>query len=1189
MKKRMFGAVACLLVLLQLMLALQARASGPVTISQVPVDTSSIVPPNIVFVVDNSGSMDWEVLMSSNGGELWWNTSTQSFTDSSGVPLTNGNAGYVYLFPNGDASSVPDARYYRDSSGYYAVPPIPAFAWTRSSSYNPLYYNPAITYTPWVPAYINGASQSFTDAVPTAARSHPWLPTSGTPTTLDLTTLPATAPTATDYTFRMQNGMTIPGSSIAGIQANVNGTGWQPITTDITLGTSTVSVTTTRYGRTTTSNVTANGPWDVAIPYFPASYWVIDATCTSGPPSCATAPDGQLLRLYQIQPATTTYPSGRTYAAELQNFANWFTYYRKRKLMLAGAMGQVLSQLPSIHGGSVFLDSPSPITMYDFASPVASQNWQMVLGPMYTMVTNSGTPTRTALGYAGAQMMTNKSIIQFACQRNAAMVLTDGYADNSGGPRVGSYNKATYTGTPPYTTTYSNTLADIAAYYYTTNLRSDLLAGQVAYDTSDTSPNADKNRNLHMNTYAMTLGAIGNIYGTGLASALNPYANPPTWTNPSGQDPTAIDDLWHATINGRGTMMTATDAATAAATVQAAILDVIIKSGSQSAVAVSKVNLTPGNSEAYVSSYQVNGWFGDVQAFSVDSTTADISSGTPLWDGQALLDARTPASRLIVTMDGANGPEPFETANLSAATLDLLNLSTSPADNANVLAYLRGARNLEGTTYRKRLHLLGDIVYSEPEVVAGAAARYTDSGYAAFATAVASRQGVLYVGAGDGMLHAFNTSTGAEMWDYIPSFVLPSLKNLASPSYAHQFFVDGSPVSGDVDFGNTLGGSGTPDWHTLLVGGLRAGGNGFYALDVTSPVASSEVDLATKVLWEFPNSSTPTTVADNVGMSFGKPVIAKIDGYGWVVMVTSGYNNTAGDGLGHLFVLNAKTGALIADVPTSAGTAVSPSGLGQISAFAANAQVDATTSAVYGGDLLGNVWRFNLSGDDSTWTAVKLASLADASGNTQPITTAPELSNITTNAGKKRVVLVGTGKLLSAADMATTSVQSFYGLVDDMTSTPLIASPVRAALGQDTATINGTKRVITGTVDYATQKGWYIDLPGTGERISTDPIGAFGAIMFTSNQPSTAGCASNSYLYAISMVTGTELPPPVGTTAVGGQLIGNALASRPVVVVTSTGQVRVLAHESNNTVANVIPPISASNPARRAAWKEISR
>ncbi len=158
---------------------------------------------------------------------------------------------------------------------------------------------------------------------------------------------------------------------------------------------------------------------------------------------------------------------------------------------------------------------------------------------------------------------------------------------------------------------------------------------------------------------------------------------------------------------------------------------------------------------------------------------------------------------------------------------------------------------------------------------------------------------------------AIDAATGDEKWAYIPNLVFSNLKTLSSKVYHHLFYVDSTPAVGDVAINN---GS---SWRTLLVGGLNAGGRGYYALDITNPNVANETELASKVLWEFPNASTPSATANNVGLSFGKPVLAKTKAAGWVVLVTSGYNNSNGDGKGHLFVLNPDTGALIRDIPTT--------------------------------------------------------------------------------------------------------------------------------------------------------------------------------------------------------------------------------------------------------------------------------
>lgn len=776
-----------------LLLAAQmlAAVAAPVSLATVPVDTANLVPPNIIFSLDDSGSMDMEVMQDTADGAFWYDTS--SFYTAAGTANVKATYRYGYLFPNG---MTVDGRLLPDDNPMYAVPPLPEFAVTRSARYNSLYYNPAVTYLPWNPAYIGSASTSFAAADVKKTRSHPIFSVNGTPTTIVLTALTA-ATTNANTTFKMVPGMVIPKNT----NASKNGGKWAVLKEATTVG--------------------KNELYDVDLPYYPATYWAKVTTCPSGA-TCSTAtPDGSILRRYEIRDDKTVFPTGRSYTDELQNFANWFQYYRKRKLMLAASMGQVLSQLTSIRGGvSTFTGAtqskPVDVTMFDFSATAPSANWQAALAPIYQNAASGGTPTRDALLHVGKQFMrTNAGApVQFACQRNAAMVLTDGfgYATTTAVP---AYDKTTYGNQAPYTKTDANTLADIALYYYTKNLRTDLTAGQVAYDQSDLSPNADRNRDIHMNTYALTLGVSGTIFGKNAAATANPFTSPPEWpTKYVSSEPTALDDLWHGTINGRGLMLSATDASTTAAKVQEAITDVLIKAGSQSAVAVSQVNLKAGDSTAYVSSYQVNGWYGDVQSYPVNPATAEINSARPGWSAQEKLDARDPNDRKIAYGTGTgSGAVPFRYASLTPAARTALNLAPA-SDAVDVIDWLRGVRTNEMVTYRARSHVLGDFVYAEPEVVQGATAAYLNAGYPVFAATLSSRARTLYQGGNDGMLHAFDAATGVELWAYIPSFVTARLKNLADKSYTHQFYVDGSPVSGDIKVGN--------DWKTILVGGLRS-------------------------------------------------------------------------------------------------------------------------------------------------------------------------------------------------------------------------------------------------------------------------------------------------------------------------------------------------------------------------------
>jgi type IV pilus assembly protein PilY1 len=261
-------------------------------LASVPLDMKSSVKPNVIFALDDSGSMDFEVLLSTSDGALWWEKTAKSFVsngvpsfNSSGVSGTSGSQTwykYAYLFPNG---STTDARHLTDSTyDHFAIPPIPAYAWVRSAAYNPLFYDPSDTYVPWKPAYVGGGTRTFIGASPTAARSHPIDGTLAHDLTATLTS------TNSNWTFKMLPGMTIPGVSISGITGKKNGSG--------------------AFGAVTTNYaIPSNETWDVSIPYFMATYYVLDSTCTSGT-SCATGPDGQALRRYQIKPGQT-FPSGR--------------------------------------------------------------------------------------------------------------------------------------------------------------------------------------------------------------------------------------------------------------------------------------------------------------------------------------------------------------------------------------------------------------------------------------------------------------------------------------------------------------------------------------------------------------------------------------------------------------------------------------------------------------------------------------------------------------------------------------------------------------------------------------------------------------------------------------------------------------------------------------------------------------
>jgi type IV pilus assembly protein PilY1 len=1177
------------LMILTLGLSWQAVHAAVVTpnmdLSTVPLDVRSVAKPNIIFGLDDSGSMDNELLLPTNDGAAWWQrpgSGASGYTDATGKLYfnANGNSGsdgtsywykYTYLFPNG---TTVDARTADDAGNTFAIPPIPVYAYFRSPDYNPLYYNPSVTYQPWGPAYLSSATRTFSAANSAAARSHPWLPTSGTPTTINLAANLSSS--ASNWTFKMFSGMTIPGATIAGILYRKNGGTWTALgSTNLTLAGS------------------SSDDWDVQIPYYPATYYMLDTACTVDGVSCINTPDGKKIKRYEIK-SGVTFPSGRTYAAELQNFANWFTYYRKRKLMLAAAMGQVLSQVRDVRGGIVKFNGTSAVTMYDFNATADSSNARQLLGTVYTNPASGGTPTRDALNYIGQQYMrTDASApIQYACQRNAAFILTDGFA-NASGPTVPSYNKTTWGNGAPFTTIYANTLADISLYYFTTNLRPTMPTGLLSFDPTNTRPDADRNPNLHMNTYGLTLGSKGTIFGVNMQQTNDPFTYPPTWPNPTqNRNPTAVDDLWHATINGRGQNYTTLDVTGTAAKIQAMVADLLNKSGSAAAVAVSNVNVRAGDNTAYASVYSTGGWYGDLLAFSVDINTGNVTTNTPLWSARDRLEAQALAgTRTIITYNTATrSGVPFQWSSISTAQQSQLStIATAPSltNGQETLNFLRGSRTpQEADGYRIRAYIMGDVVNAEPVSVRGGVGDYTDPGYTLFHNMMDTRSPVVYQAANDGMLHAFDATTGDEKWAYIPGLVYPALSELASPNYQHHFYGDGTPTVGDIDTGNTAGSSSSPNWRTLLVGGLRFGGKGYYALDVTDPNVTGESTLAGKVKWEFPNTGTDAVVAANVGYSFGKPLIVKTRAKGWVVLLTSGYNDNAGDGLGHLFVLNAADGTVLADLATTAGSPTNPSNFGQISGFVVNGQQDLTVEQVYGGDNMGNVWRFDLSANSmSAWSVSKLATLTDSTGTPQPITSAPELATIK----NKRVVMIGTGRLLGDTDITNAAVQSVYAMVDDSSGVPI--TPLRSKLTQKTLTVaaGGIRNVNSDAVDWNNSYGWYFDLPA-GERVVGDPTLAYGTLVFTTNQPSSVACSSGSYLYAVDANTGGQVTSSAfatGETPWTGKALAQSLATRPVVVVLPSGQINSLVRSADGGIMSNRLPLSWNRKVKKISWKEI--
>jgi|KBSMisStaDraftv2_1062788.scaffolds.fasta_scaffold01648_6 Tfp pilus tip-associated adhesin PilY1 len=841
-----------------------------------------------------------------------------------------------------------------------------------------------------------------------------------------------------------------------------------------------------------------------------------------------------------------------------------------------------------------------------------------------------------------------------------------------------------------------NSLADVAQYYYITDLRQDA-DWPTTISTNDvpsvgSGNEDDRVRWQHMTTFTIALGVSGTLnyrpdYKSGsvvtgdFAGIRNGSQNWPLWPDPLLEtslpdnygnrkslwdNPKSIDDFWHTAVNGRGTYFSAANPTSVIAGLADALAGIQARLASGSAAATSNLEPVSGDNLIYLASYTTQKWTGDVQAKEIDLATGAINP-TIVWSAQAQLDARTRnacddrniylfrqgATNNLTnftwntsTCDASGNPAALlpdglnatEQANFGTLNVSLLSQYPSmtdgtvptvdqrtPATGANLVNFLRGQRGFEGFVtndvtklFRSREHVLGDTVNGQPTYVRAPFSLYGDAGYAAFKSANSSRIPMLYVPGNDGMLHAFyaGTSTadplgGKEAWAVIPSTVLPKLYKLADNNYKdnHLFFVDGTPSVSDV-FDT---GSGT--WKTILVAGLNNGGKGYYALDVTNP-------LSPKGLWEFKWSSTvcPWSAGNtpigaavgntsdcHLGQTYGRPLITKLADGTWVVMVTSGYNNVnapvqAGDGGGYLYVLNASTGQIVHKIPTGVGNPATPSGLAQINGFADLAEINNMTLRVYGTDVLGNIWRFDVNDNlnPSGREATLLGTAKDSGGTPQPITIRPELSVKDGNP----MVFVGTGRFLGATDVGDLQTQSIYGIVDPMSGSPSFAN-LRSALVPLTLTQvgsgAGTYRTVAcaGTVaQCAAPDGWVVNLPDSGERVNVEMKLRSGTLIVGSNVPQISACVSGGYswLNYFNYRDGTALPGgTAGGTGLGQQFsVSQQFSNFLIVGITIVklpgigSKPKVYVTGSNSTIEAVDLKFAPGDDPKRVSWREIS-
>ena len=644
-------------------------------------------------------------------------------------------------------------------------------------------------------------------------------------------------------------------------------------------------------------------------------------------------------------------------------------------------------------------------------------------------------------------------------------------------------------------------------------------------------------------------------------------------------------------------------------------------------------NRQTSSSQVIYAGYDPSNWSGGVRACT-PSQTAGVCLTAPTWEASNWFNATktgvatpklTDSTRRIFTSwlagDGTFTDMPFLWASLNSSQTTILNSTDSLGSDR--VSYLRGNRTRETATtnpFRKRADsLMGDVVNSNVSFLIGSGPAYRGTnfpGHAAYRTTNRTRPGVVYVGANDGMLHAFDASNGKELWGYIPSAVFANLPTLTDPNFNHRYFVDGTAMLGDTETGN----SGTP-WRTMLVGGLGGGGKGYYALDISGQAQDSavtpgvqskfvnmtETQLSAIPMWEFTSA-----VDTDLGYTYNEPTvdpvtnafkqIAKVASAttatgAWRIIVGNGYGSSGNRAV--LFMLNSETGAAATKlIATSSGTGDN----GLSSPAPVDTDGDGLVDTVYAGDLRGRMHKFQFSKLATNGTDYVVAKSGDSTGVWRyigtlyetglPITAAPAVAPSCTGNGLQ--VLFGTGKLNENSDYSSTATNTFYSIADNGVSSSMTV--VAADLA--TVTYTTSNGVRTGTApDLTGKKGWKISF-SDGERILSNPNlpPDTGMVLFGTSKNGGDLCApdSSGSLNVLGVCTASAgLTLASGSTVISVGVQADGILKTSNTTASSSGNRSFVCNQedcqSGNTTGCAAPGCILTNspPNSRLSWREL--
>ena len=658
------------------------------------------------------------------------------------------------------------------------------------------------------------------------------------------------------------------------------------------------------------------------------------------------------------------------------------------------------------------------------------------------------------------------------------------------------------------------------------------------------------------------------------------------------------------------------------------------------AVGVSGGSLT-NSSYIYESSFRSRQWYGNLTSRAIDKE-GNLATNIE-WDANVRLQNQIDNDeRQILTYKLSSGkgipfrwpvaPDSPTQNELDKTQTDLLSLDPitdlDDGKGEQRVSYLRGN---EVNGFRERAKPLGDIVHSTPQLVGppvyyypdnwGTGEPESDQPYSEYGATHANRDRVVYVGANDGMLHAFdsgeyspadgwNAGTGDELFAYVPSKTYKELPELTSSEYSHRFYVDATPRIGDAFIDNS--------WRTILISGMGRGGQGVFALDVTDPSTFNEADADDVVLWEFTDEDNP-----DLGYTYESPLIARMHNGKWMAIFGSGYNNTEADGhvsssgKGAIFFVDLETGQQTQSVLTAAGSPAIPNAIRTPNAV--DLDGDNIIDIIYAADILGNLQKIDVrSSNPANWGLIgnRIITAQDDNGNALPVTSAVAVGSHPTGEGV--LIYMGTGKYLEPSDLNETitphriiavwdeepfldnDLQNYFStnfLEQSITSE---ASVEFDTDGDGTSDTYATTRTSTKhTIDWETHKGWYMDLTypsNMGEQVINQPLLREGRLIISTQIPAGDECSPelDGWLMLLDAASGAMNNASIDLNGdgifnsndviSGVKNINNPLAPP---IITAAGKKDLILTDSMDGSKTNTTSLNTSDHAGRVSWREL--